>query len=152
MFQKQSGMGVDRNTARGEVPIINSISNTIRFPKFPILSMETLDINALPEIEKFTVELKKDSCGLGITIAGYVCEKGLMDISYWQNMIKVLIRFQSRIFFLNESAFEQIRLSLYGEIFCNYNEIACCTENKYFVGTCSMDIQILKLGKSACWV
>lgn len=29
----------------------------------------------LPETEKFTVELRKDSNGLGITIAGYVCEK-----------------------------------------------------------------------------
>lgn len=29
----------------------------------------------LPETEKFTVELTKDSNGLGITIAGYVCEK-----------------------------------------------------------------------------
>ncbi|XP_063701059.1 patj homolog [Culicoides brevitarsis] len=29
----------------------------------------------LPETERFTVELKKDSNGLGITIAGYVCEK-----------------------------------------------------------------------------
>lgn len=29
----------------------------------------------LPETERFTVELRKDSNGLGITIAGYVCEK-----------------------------------------------------------------------------
>lgn len=29
----------------------------------------------LPETERFTVELKKDINGLGITIAGYVCEK-----------------------------------------------------------------------------
>lgn len=29
----------------------------------------------LPETERFTVELKKDHNGLGITIAGYVCEK-----------------------------------------------------------------------------
>lgn len=29
----------------------------------------------LPETEKFTVQLKKDENGLGITIAGYVCEK-----------------------------------------------------------------------------
>uniref|UniRef100_A0A336KF46 CSON006531 protein n=3 Tax=Culicoides sonorensis TaxID=179676 RepID=A0A336KF46_CULSO len=29
----------------------------------------------LPETERFTVELKKDTNGLGITIAGYVCEK-----------------------------------------------------------------------------
>lgn len=29
----------------------------------------------LPETERFTVELRKDANGLGITIAGYVCEK-----------------------------------------------------------------------------
>jgi multiple PDZ domain protein len=35
----------------------------------------------LPEMEKFTVELKKDYHGLGITIAGYVCEKGESALS-----------------------------------------------------------------------
>lgn len=30
----------------------------------------------LPEMDVFEVELKKDAHGLGITIAGYVCEKG----------------------------------------------------------------------------
>ncbi len=34
----------------------------------------------LPEMEKFNVELKKDAHGLGITIAGYVCEKGIVEI------------------------------------------------------------------------
>lgn len=38
----------------------------------PILPPTDLD---LPETERFIVELKKDSNGLGITIAGYVCEK-----------------------------------------------------------------------------
>jgi multiple PDZ domain protein len=42
-------------------------------PSLPILAM---DMMPLPEMEKFTVELKKDYHGLGITIAGYVCEKG----------------------------------------------------------------------------
>jgi multiple PDZ domain protein len=37
-----------------------------------MMSLET----PLPEMEKFIVELKKDYHGLGITIAGYVCEKG----------------------------------------------------------------------------
>ena len=31
-----------------------------------------------PEVENFEVELKKDSQGLGITIAGYVCERGII--------------------------------------------------------------------------
>lgn len=30
----------------------------------------------LPEMETFQVQLKKDVYGLGITVAGYVCEQG----------------------------------------------------------------------------
>lgn len=33
------------------------------------------ELAEMPETERFVVELKKDSNGLGITIAGYVCEK-----------------------------------------------------------------------------
>ncbi|CAG9813000.1 unnamed protein product [Phaedon cochleariae] len=33
----------------------------------------------LPETEVFVVELTKDDLGLGITVAGYVCEKGITD-------------------------------------------------------------------------
>lgn len=47
-----------------------------RIPASP--SLPLLDLNMamkMPEMEKFTVELKKDTNGLGITIAGYVCEK-----------------------------------------------------------------------------
>ena len=33
-----------------------------------------------PEVENFEVELRKDSQGLGITIAGYVCERGNFTI------------------------------------------------------------------------
>lgn len=40
----------------------------------PPLSPPPIELE-LPETERFTVELKKDSNGLGITIAGYVCEK-----------------------------------------------------------------------------
>ena len=35
----------------------------------------------LPEMETFHVELRKDKMGLGITIAGYVCEKGKYILS-----------------------------------------------------------------------
>ncbi len=35
------------------------------------------EIDYLPEVENFDVQLKKDSQGLGITIAGYVCERGI---------------------------------------------------------------------------
>lgn len=44
----------------------------------PPITMDMLPLqsDALPEMETFAVELKKDLHGLGITIAGYVCEKG----------------------------------------------------------------------------
>lgn len=45
-----------------------------RIPPSPSLPQLNLDL-PMPEMEKFTVELKKDANGLGITIAGYVCEK-----------------------------------------------------------------------------
>lgn len=35
-----------------------------------------INLDYLPEVENFDVQLKKDSQGLGITIAGYVCERG----------------------------------------------------------------------------
>lgn len=54
------------------------ISNVIP-SSLPILTMDMIppeSLANLPETEKFTVELRKDAHGLGITIAGYVCEKG----------------------------------------------------------------------------
>ena len=39
------------------------------------------DEAVLPEKEAYTIELQKDEKGLGITVAGYICEKGiLLDI------------------------------------------------------------------------
>lgn len=35
-----------------------------------------MNLDYLPEVENFEVQLKKDAQGLGITIAGYVCERG----------------------------------------------------------------------------
>lgn len=47
-----------------------------RIPASPSLPLLNLDVGIkMPEMEKFMVELKKDHNGLGITIAGYVCEK-----------------------------------------------------------------------------
>lgn len=58
----------------GAMPVIPTIP--VQIPELPVLTMDTIDVNSLPEMERFTVELKKDIYGLGITIAGYVCEKG----------------------------------------------------------------------------
>lgn len=57
----------------GAMPVIPTIP--VQIPELPVLTMDTIDVNSLPEMERFTVELKKDIYGLGITIAGYVCEK-----------------------------------------------------------------------------
>ncbi|CAH0562336.1 unnamed protein product [Brassicogethes aeneus] len=43
-------------------------------PSLPLLNLDMAMVK-MPEMEKFVVELKKDANGLGITIAGYVCEK-----------------------------------------------------------------------------
>lgn len=58
----------------GAMPVIPTVP--VQIPELPVLTMDTIDVNSLPEMERFTVELKKDIYGLGITIAGYVCEKG----------------------------------------------------------------------------
>ncbi|CAN8004332.1 unnamed protein product [Ixodes hexagonus] len=42
-------------------------------------TQRALSLEDLPETETFEVELMKDQQGLGITIAGYVCEKGTQD-------------------------------------------------------------------------
>ncbi|CAK9809008.1 Patj homolog [Anthophora quadrimaculata] len=57
----------------GTMPVIPTVP--MQIPELPTLTMDTIDVNSLPEMERFTVELKKDIYGLGITIAGYVCEK-----------------------------------------------------------------------------
>ncbi|KAJ8943966.1 hypothetical protein NQ318_013547 [Aromia moschata] len=52
------------------------ITGLSRVPASPSLPLLNLDMAVkMPEMEKFVVELKKDANGLGITIAGYVCEK-----------------------------------------------------------------------------
>ena len=60
----------------GAAPILT------KTPSLPALAMEIMPLETpLPEIEKFTVELKKDYIGLGITIAGYVCDEGEAALS-----------------------------------------------------------------------
>ncbi|XP_056638885.1 patj homolog isoform X3 [Diorhabda sublineata] len=44
-------------------------------PLTPVTPIEHNSINSEPETEKITVHLVKDEFGLGITVAGYVCEK-----------------------------------------------------------------------------
>lgn len=58
------------------------ISDNIIPASLPVLTMDMVpldSITTLPETDSFSVQLKKDTHGLGITIAGYVCEKGM----YW---------------------------------------------------------------------
>lgn len=59
-------------------PRLVDVVPTLNTPlPLPLLTMDMIPLDAtLPEMERFSVELKKDSQGLGITIAGYVCEKG----------------------------------------------------------------------------
>ena len=50
-------------------------SSTTESSDEPLVAIPLIEI--LPEVENFDVQLKKDSQGLGITIAGYVCERGM---------------------------------------------------------------------------
>ena len=49
-------------------------------PSLPAVTMDMMPLEApLPETDKFTVEIQ-DNHGLGITTAGYVCEKGESEL------------------------------------------------------------------------
>ncbi|KAL7024983.1 hypothetical protein ACKWTF_013288 [Chironomus riparius] len=58
----------------GFLPSSTPSSPSMQHQKFTFKNESEITLE-LPETEKFTVELRKDSHGLGITIAGYVCEK-----------------------------------------------------------------------------
>ncbi|XP_060516450.1 patj homolog [Cylas formicarius] len=65
--------GKDTDVLANDLPQSYGMS---RIPASPSLPLLNLDMAVkIPEMEKFVVELKKDANGLGITIAGYVCEK-----------------------------------------------------------------------------
>ncbi|XP_022901339.1 patj homolog isoform X2 [Onthophagus taurus] len=73
IFQKQSDKF---NEFLYEQQPKNYMASLPRIPASPSLPSLNLDMAMkMPEMEKFNVELKKDANGLGITIAGYVCEK-----------------------------------------------------------------------------
>ncbi|XP_011881700.1 PREDICTED: uncharacterized protein LOC105569668 [Vollenhovia emeryi] len=59
----------------GAMPVIPAVPLPVQLQNLPVLTMEPLDINSLPEMERFEVDLTKDAYGLGITIAGYICEE-----------------------------------------------------------------------------
>jgi multiple PDZ domain protein len=70
----------------GAAPILTTT------PSLPVLTMDMMPLETpLPEMEKFTVELKKDYHGLGITIAGYVCEKGELAVSKIKLYVEIMI-------------------------------------------------------------
>ena len=71
----------------GAMPVIPAVPLPVQLQDLPVLTMEPLDINSLPEMERFEVDLTKDAYGLGITIAGYVCEKGKekLDVIHIEN-------------------------------------------------------------------
>lgn len=68
------------DVVRNPLPI--GAAPTVPSPSTPVVEVELLPLDMAlkgsptPETETYTVQLKKDELGLGITIAGYVCEKG----------------------------------------------------------------------------
>ena len=41
-----------------------------------LVPANVINNSVLPEKEEYRIELEKDEKGLGITVAGYICEKG----------------------------------------------------------------------------
>ena len=79
MLQSEPNLVVDVVTNPQPVGAVPIQTTT---PSVPVLTMEMMPLETpLPELEKFTVELKKDNHVLGITTAGYVCEKGKSAVS-----------------------------------------------------------------------
>lgn len=81
----------------GAMPVIPAMPLPVQLQDLPVLTMEPLDINSLPEMERFTVNLTKDIYGLGITIAGYVCEKGNARPTYVGYFYSECFRYFERI-------------------------------------------------------
>lgn len=75
----------------GNVPVSLPIDEPKNTPKMLPLDMALHKPN-LPETETCTVNLKKDDLGLGITVAGYVCEKG-EQFHYFFSITKWLMPF-----------------------------------------------------------
>ena len=72
--------------AAGSPPLGNDVTN--QMSSYSILEKDPV----ASEMEMFDVELVKDQQGLGITIAGYVCEKGMSSIySFRPYLIYVLL-------------------------------------------------------------
>ncbi|XP_008545355.1 patj homolog isoform X1 [Microplitis demolitor] len=78
-FESHARPGLIMEVVRNPLPIEAAPfipSATLEEPTGHLQACESIiEKNSLPETERFNVELKKDICGLGITIAGYVCEK-----------------------------------------------------------------------------
>ncbi|XP_067643140.1 patj homolog [Eurosta solidaginis] len=75
IFGESSTASTPQTTTEDERFIYRSDDISKRPPMAVPTTINLDDLLALPETEKLQVELTKDANGLGITIAGYVCEK-----------------------------------------------------------------------------
>jgi len=71
----QPGVEVTVNAPKPSVPATVKQKVQLEIGSHSIIAPNTV-VEPLPEMETFEVELVKDQQGLGITIAGYVCERG----------------------------------------------------------------------------
>ncbi|XP_066245607.1 multiple PDZ domain protein-like isoform X1 [Euwallacea similis] len=69
---------------------------------------------SLPETETFSIELKKDDLGLGITVAGYVCEKEEISGIFVKSISKGSAADSSRIIKVNDRIIEVNGTSVIG--------------------------------------
>ena len=95
----------------------------------------------LPEKEEYQIELRKDAKGLGITIAGYVCEKEDLCGIFVKSIIEESVADKSGCIMVNDQITEVNGTSLSGktnqeavEILKNTEEIVYLTIVRYLRG------------------
>lgn len=72
--KQEDGKTIYHHTAPTGSSGVGGLSRIPASPSLPLLNLD-MAMKMMPEMEQFSVELQKDANGLGITIAGYVCEK-----------------------------------------------------------------------------
>lgn len=84
------------------------------------ISQDNLDL-LIPDTKRFTVELTKNDCGLGITIAGYVCEREDLSGIFIKSLSEGSAAYKSQQININDRIIEVDGHSLQG--FTNYEAV-----------------------------
>lgn len=111
--QKSGGasMSVDKNTSPIQEDLLMSSS---RLPNMHQPAAAGSMISEIPEMETFEVELVKDAQGLGITIAGYTCEREELSGIFAKSVTEGSAAFKSGKVAVNDQIIEVDGKSIQG--------------------------------------